>query len=58
MEIIPHSNSQIRTFKNFLHVVGLMDLELKACKFTWHINLFDGVMVGERIDIVLANWDW
>lgn len=50
--------SRIHRFRHFLHGSNLMDLELKGCKFTWYSNPRGGVVIRERIDRVLANWNW
>lgn len=55
-------------FRNFLNATGLMDLDLKGCKYTWNNNSIDGILlsrrliellligVGETFSLVLLEW--
>ncbi|KAJ1419125.1 Reverse transcriptase domain [Sesbania bispinosa] len=54
----PQQQNIINLFRDFLTNTGLMDLELKGCKFTWQSNPINGVIVKEKIDRVLVNWPW
>ena len=35
-----------------------MDLKVKGCNYTWVSNLKDGRVTKERIDRMVANWEW
>lgn len=35
-----------------------MDFDLKGCKYTWMGNPRNGISTREKIDRVLANWEW
>ena len=52
------SQRQIELFKDFLNETGLMDFDVKGCKFTWYSNPRDGIVTRERIDRCVANWQW
>lgn len=54
----PIQQNRIELFRSFLDRAGLMDFELKGCRFTWTSNPRDGVVTKEKIDQVLFNWDW
>lgn len=45
-------------FRDFLNSTGLMELELKGCRFTWASNPWNGVIVREKLDRALGNWPW
>lgn len=45
-------------FRDFLNSTGLMDVDLKGCKFTWMSNPRGGVVTREKIDRVLVNYNW
>ncbi|KAJ1436308.1 Endonuclease/exonuclease/phosphatase superfamily [Sesbania bispinosa] len=45
-------------FRLFLNDTGLMDMDLKGCKFTWFSNPRNGFVTKERLDRVLVNWLW
>ena len=51
----PHSQYKIDLFRDLLDRNGLMEMEVKGCRFTRHSNPRNGVVVKERIDRVLAN---
>lgn len=50
--------NRVDLFRDFLYGVGLMDFELKGCKFTWASNPRNGEVIRERIDRVLTSWAW
>lgn len=52
----PLQQNRVDLFRSFLDRAGLMDLELKGCRFTWHSNPRNGVVTKEKIDRVLCNW--
>ncbi|RYR23091.1 hypothetical protein Ahy_B03g068364 [Arachis hypogaea] len=54
----PKPTSQIDTFRCFIDKNALMDLELQGTKYTWFSNPRNGFVTKERIDRVLANWEW
>ncbi|XP_016191761.1 uncharacterized protein LOC107632609 [Arachis ipaensis] len=54
----PKSTSQIDTFRCFVDKNALMDLELQGTKYTWFSNPRNGFVTKERINRVLANWEW
>ena len=54
----PCSQGQIELFKEFLYNTGLMDFDIKGCKFTWFSNPRDGFITRERIDRCIATWEW
>ncbi|XP_025640911.1 uncharacterized protein [Arachis hypogaea] len=54
----PKPTSQIDTFRRFVDKNALMDLELQGTKYTWFSNPRNGFVTKERIDRVLANWEW
>ncbi|XP_057734711.1 uncharacterized protein LOC130950198 [Arachis stenosperma] len=54
----PKPTSQIDTFRYFIDKNALMDLELQGTKYTWFSNPRNGFVTKERIDRVLANWEW
>ncbi|XP_057418021.1 uncharacterized protein LOC130712200 [Lotus japonicus] len=54
----PQTHSILQRFQEFVHHSGLMDLDLKGNKFTWHSNQRDGFITREKIDRVLTNWHW
>lgn len=56
--IRPIHQNQVDLFRKFLDIAGLIDLDLKGCKFTWHSNPRNGIVTKERIDRVLVNWAW
>lgn len=45
-------------FRDFLNNTGLMEIELKGCRFTWASNPRNGVVVREKLDRALGNWAW
>lgn len=49
---------RMENFCNFVNQGGLMDMDLKGCKFTWVSNPRDGVVTREKLDRVLVNWEW
>lgn len=49
---------RIDNFHSFINQVGLMDMDLKGCKFTWMSNPRDGFSTKEKLDRVLVNWEW
>ncbi|XP_072087291.1 uncharacterized protein [Arachis hypogaea] len=54
----PKPTSQIDIFRRFVDKNALMDFELQGTKFTWFSNPRNGFVTKERIDRVLANWEW
>ncbi|XP_057432608.1 uncharacterized protein LOC130725388 [Lotus japonicus] len=54
----PQSPLVLQRFRDFVHSLELMDIDLKGCKFTWHNNPRDGFVTREKIDRVLVNWRW
>ena len=58
MGLRPYCQYKINLFRDFLDRNGLMDMEVKGRRFTWHNNLRYEMVVKERIDRVLANWGW
>lgn len=54
--------SQLRgrmdNFRQFVNQAGLMDMDLKGCKFTWVSNPRNGFVTREKLDRVLVNWEW
>ena len=50
--------AKIRELQDFLADSSLMDIGFKGNVFTWINKRFDGVLVKERIDRVLANVEW
>lgn len=56
--IRPIHQNQVDLFRNFLDAAGLIDLDLKGCRFTWNSNTRNGIVTKERIDRVLVNWPW
>lgn len=48
----------MQNFRSFLNSTGLMDLDLKGCKYAWVSNPRDGFLTREKLDRVLANWPW
>ncbi|KAJ1411093.1 Endonuclease/exonuclease/phosphatase superfamily [Sesbania bispinosa] len=53
----PHQR-HIELFRLFVSDMGLMDLDLKGCRFTWPSNPRNGFITRERLDRVLVNWEW
>lgn len=47
--IKPYHSSRADLFRDFLNISGLMDFDLKGCKFTWSSNPRNGVIIRERI---------
>ncbi|KAJ1429504.1 Reverse transcriptase domain [Sesbania bispinosa] len=45
-------------FNRFVSDLGLMDLNLKGCKYTWVSNPRNGFITREKLDRVLVNWPW
>lgn len=56
LRIQPQARRDI--FRNFLNATGLIDLELKGCKYTWMSNPRNGVVTRENLDRVLVNYPW
>ncbi|KAJ1400227.1 Endonuclease/exonuclease/phosphatase superfamily [Sesbania bispinosa] len=54
----PPNSSGINLFREFLNDTGLMEVELKGCKFTWCSNPRNGFTTKEKLDRVLVNWAW
>ena len=54
----PHGHNKMNLFREFLDEAGLMDLEVKGCKFTWTSNPRNDFITRERIDRLLVNWEW
>ena len=54
----PHCPNKIHLFKQFVDEAGLMDMEIKGCRFTWMSNPRNGFITKERIDRLLVNWEW
>ena len=54
----PHGQHKINLFRYFLNSTGLMDIEVKGCRFTWASNPRNGFITNEKIDRLLANWSW
>ncbi|KAJ1377318.1 Endonuclease/exonuclease/phosphatase superfamily [Sesbania bispinosa] len=54
----PQQQRGMDLFRDFLNDTGLMDLELKGCKFTWSSNPRNGFVTREKLDRVLVNWPW
>ncbi|RYQ92087.1 hypothetical protein Ahy_B09g098226 [Arachis hypogaea] len=54
----PKPSSQIESFRNFVHENAVLDLELQGMQFTWFSNPRNGCVTKERLDRVLANWEW
>lgn len=54
----PVHQNRIDLFRAFLNSTGLMDFDLKGCKYTWMGNPRNGISTREKIDRVLANWEW
>ncbi|RYR77281.1 hypothetical protein Ahy_A01g001732 [Arachis hypogaea] len=54
----PKPSSQIESFRNFVHENAVLDLELQGMKYTWFSNPRNGCVTKERLDRVLANWEW
>lgn len=46
----PAEHQHMSLFRDFIDDAGLMDLELKGCKFTWIRNPRDGFVTKQRID--------
>ncbi|KAJ1442844.1 Endonuclease/exonuclease/phosphatase superfamily [Sesbania bispinosa] len=44
--------------REFLDDTGLMDLQLKGCKYTWCSNNRDRFITMEKLDRILVNWPW
>lgn len=41
-----------------MNEIELMDFNLQGRRFTWLSNPREGVITRQRIDHVLANWEW
>ncbi|XP_072054760.1 uncharacterized protein [Arachis hypogaea] len=54
----PKPSSQIESFRNFVHENAVLDLELQGMKYTWFSNPRNGCVTKERLDRVLAIWEW
>lgn len=54
----PADHNRLELFRGFLNDSGLMDLEIKGCKFTWMSNPRNGVVTKQKIDRALSNWAW
>lgn len=54
----PQSTLSMNLFREFIDNAGLMDMELKGCRFTWCSNPRAGFVTRVRLDRVLANWSW
>ncbi|KAJ1399226.1 Zinc finger, CCHC-type [Sesbania bispinosa] len=54
----PHQQHRIDLFRIFVSDMGLMDLELKGCKFTWFSNPRNDFVIREKLDRILVNWEW
>lgn len=54
----PIHQNRADLFRTFLDQAGLMDCDMKGCKFAWSSNPRDGVVTKEKIDRVLFNWVW
>ncbi|KAJ1380434.1 Endonuclease/exonuclease/phosphatase superfamily [Sesbania bispinosa] len=38
--------------------MGLMDLTIKGCRFSWYSNPRNGFVTREKLDKILVNWEW
>lgn len=56
--IRPYNSRRAELFRDFLNVVGLMELEMKGCSFTWISNPRNGMTIKEKLDRILVNWPW
>ena len=56
--IQPHCQNKINLFRRFMDNAGLMDIVLKGSKFMWFSNPHNGMVIKERIDRMLVNWEW
>lgn len=54
----PFEHGRAALFRDFLNSTGLMELNLKGCRFTWASNSRNGVIVREKLDCALGNWPW
>lgn len=45
-------------FRKLLDDNQFIDMDLKGCKYTWLSNPEDGQVTKQKIDRVIANWDW
>ncbi|XP_072058205.1 uncharacterized protein [Arachis hypogaea] len=54
----PKPQSQVKEFRQFVDMNCLMDLDLKGGRFTWFSNPRNVFITREKIDRVLANWEW
>ena len=52
------SAQNIGELQHFLVSVPLVDIGFVGNTFTWMNKRFDGVLVKERLDRVLANFEW
>lgn len=56
--IRPACKNRILLFRDFIGSNALMDTDLSGCKFTWTGGQRQGIIIRERIDRVLTNWEW
>ncbi|KAJ1387510.1 Endonuclease/exonuclease/phosphatase superfamily [Sesbania bispinosa] len=54
----PQNMKGMDLFNCFVSDLGLMDLHLKGCKYTWVSNPRNGFITREKLDRVLVNWPW
>ncbi|KAJ1427377.1 Endonuclease/exonuclease/phosphatase [Sesbania bispinosa] len=45
-------------FRQYVSNMGLMDLEIKGCRFSWFSNPHNGFITREKLDRILVNWEW
>lgn len=56
--IRPFDHYRAELFRNILTETGLMDMDLKGCKFTWVSNPRNRKVTREKLERVLVNWPW
>ncbi|KAJ1380515.1 Endonuclease/exonuclease/phosphatase superfamily [Sesbania bispinosa] len=54
----PQQQLRMNLFRQFFSNSGLMDLEVKGCRFIWYSNPHNGFVTREKLDKILVNWEW